>query len=395
MRPKHILFCTFFASTISVGAQSAQNDPVIMTINGKPVTRAEFEYSYNKNGNIKDAVEHKTVEEYVPMFINYKLKVEEAKAARLDTLSSFQKEFQTYRDMQLTPYMVDQAFIDSVALAVYNRTAEQLRGQELIMPAHILVQLKQNEGETAKAKAKAKADSIHAALKAGADFSELAKKHSQDPGTASRGGQLPFIGPGATVKEFESAAYALKKGETSAPVLSPFGYHIIRMTDRKPLETYAELKPKIIEALKRQNIEEASAEQRIRKIVAASKGRLTREMVLDSVMNANISHNSDLRFLIQEYHDGLLLYEVSKREVWDVAAADTKGLEKHFKANKKKYAWKEPHFKGFVFHTKNSKLNKKVAKLLKKIPSAIGGRLSRKPSTKTPLSLRQTAPTSA
>lgn len=366
MFSKTLLFCTLFASALTVGAQSAQSDPVLMTVNGKAVTRAEFEYSYNKNGNVEGAVERKSVEEYVPMFVNYKLKVEAALAARLDTLSSFKKEFHTYRDMQLTPFMVDQTFIDSVALSIYNRTAERLGGHDLIRPAHILIKLKQDAGETERAAAKAKADSIYAALKAGADFAELAKSHSADPGTARVGGQLPLIGPGATVKEFEDAAYALKTGETSEPVLSPFGYHIIRMTERKPLDPYSTLKPEIIEALKKQNIEEISAEQRIAKIVAASKGRLTREEVLDSVMQANIKNNAELRYLIQEYHDGLLLYEVSKREVWDVAASDKQGLERWYKTHKKKYAWEKPHFKGFVFHTKDAKLKKKIIKLLKK-----------------------------
>ena len=122
-----------------------------------------------------------------------------------------------------------------------------------------------------------------------------------------------MAGPGAFVKEYEEAAYALNKGEMSAPVLSPFGYHIIKMTDRKPLDSFEKLKPEIMTMLKRQNIEEASSQHRIKQLVDASNGRLTREAVLDSVMNAHIGENAELRYLIQEYHDGLLLYEVSKR----------------------------------------------------------------------------------
>ena len=344
---------------------AADDDPVIMTVNGKPVLKSEFEYSYRKNGNVEGAVETKTVREYVPMFINYRLKVAEAEATHLDTLSSFKREFLTYRDMQLTPYMTDQAFIDSIAHLVYDRTAQQLQGKDLIRPAHILIQVKQSATEAEKQAAHLKADSICSALKQGADFAELARKYSADPGTAAKGGQLPMIGPGATVKEFEDAAYALKQGETSEPVLSPFGYHIIRMTERKPLDPFEKLYPEILSALKRQNIEEASAEQRIKKMVDSSHGRLTREAVLDSVMNANIAHNQQLRYLIQEYHDGLLFYEVSKREVWDVAASDSTGLEKWYKQHKKQYAWKEPRFKGFVYHTKDAHLAKPAAKMLK------------------------------
>ena len=361
---RSLFIATALAFALSAQAQT-KSDPVVMTINGKPVTQSEFLYSYNKNGNVEGAVEKKTVQEYIPMFVNYKLKVAAAEAAHLDTLASFKREFLTYRDMQLTPYMIDQAFIDSIARLVYDRTAQQLNGKDLLRPAHILIAVKQKATDAEKAAAKAKADSIYTALQNGADFAQLAKQFSADPGTAQKGGQLPLIGPGTTVKEFEDAAYSLKQGETSQPVLSPFGYHIIRMTERKALDPFETLKPEILANLKRQNIEEASAEQRIKRMVDASNGRLTREAVLDSVMNAHISNDQNLRYLIQEYHDGLLLYEVSKRQVWDVAATDTLGLERWFKTHKKQYAWKEPAFKGFVYHCKDAKTGKSVGKFLK------------------------------
>lgn len=351
---------------LPAGAQG-KADPVLMTVNGKSVTRAEFEYSYNKNGNVEGAVEKKTVEEYVPMYVNYKLKVAAAEAARLDTLKSFREEFRTYRDMQLTPYLTDSAYIDSVARGMYNATLKRLDGHDLIRPAHILIAVKQSATEAEKNAAKATADSLCAALKGGADFADLAKRFSADKGSGANGGQLPLLGPGSTVKEFEDAAYALKTGETSAPVLSAFGYHIIRMTERHPLAPYAEVKPDIVAQLKRyRNIEEASADHRISRMVAESSGRLTREAVLDSVMNAHTATDSSLRYLIQEYHDGLLLYEVSKRQVWDVAAADSAGQERWYKAHKKQYAWDEPRFKGYIYQCKDAKLDKAVAKVLKK-----------------------------
>ena len=123
------LISSLFALALTAGAQSV-SDPVLMTINGKQVTKSEFEYSFHKNGNVEGAVEKKTVEEYVPMFINYKLKVAAAEAAGMDTLTSFRKEFHTYRDMQLTPYLVDQEFIDSIARMVYDNTVKKLNGQD-------------------------------------------------------------------------------------------------------------------------------------------------------------------------------------------------------------------------------------------------------------------------
>ena len=78
-------------------ALAQQADPVVMTINGQPITRSEFEYSYNKN-NAEGVIDKKTVDEYVDLFINYKLKVMAAQAAKMDTARSFITEFATYRD---------------------------------------------------------------------------------------------------------------------------------------------------------------------------------------------------------------------------------------------------------------------------------------------------------
>ena len=110
--------------------------------------------------------------------------------------------------------MVDKQFIDSIAHLVYDNTKKNLGGKDLIETSHILIQLNQKATEADKNKAKAKADSIYAALKQGADFSDLAKQYSNDPGSAVKGGKLPMVGPGAFVKEFENAAYELKTGKT-------------------------------------------------------------------------------------------------------------------------------------------------------------------------------------
>ncbi len=362
---KKIFIAIFSFLSLSAAAQT-KDDPVLMTINGKPVTRAEFEYSYNKNGSVDGAVEKKTVGEYVDMFINYKLKVAAAEEARMDTLSSFLDEFRQYRDLQLTPAMVDTVFIDSVARSLYDRSKAQLGGKDLLRPAHILLMVKQNQGEAEKNAAAQKADSIWNLLQGGADFEELARKFSQDPGSASKGGLLPWIGPGSVLKEFEDAAYALQVGQYSKPFLSPVGYHIVWMKERKQLEPYEILRPEIMKGLSRQGIEEVSAENKIKKVIDASGGRLTREAVMDSLLQSQLTTNPDLKYLVMEYHDGLLLYEVSKRQVWDVAATDEAGLEQQFKKNKKKYAWSEPRFKGFVYHCRDGKQAKAVKALLKK-----------------------------
>ncbi len=369
MKKTLILVAVAFLGNIFVHAKS-NDDPVLMKINGKNITRSEFEYSYNKNNSVDGAVEKKSVGEYVDMFINYKLKVEAALDARMDTLESFRNEFQTYRDMQLTPFLIDTVYIDSLARQVYDRTKARLNGADLVHPAHIFLRLRQDATPDEKESKRQKADSIYAMLKRGADFGQLARKYSDDAGSAEKGGQLPWIGPNATVKEFEDAAYALKTGELSSPVLSPVGYHIIYMTGRKPLEPYEQRRSGIIEMLKQRGIEATSSEHKIKDMIARSGNRLTREAILDSIQNDKVANDNDLRYLIQEYHDGLLLYEISKQKVWDVAANDSIGLAAYFKKNKKKYRWTEPRFKGFVYYTKREEMLKPVAKTLKKSKDA-------------------------
>ena len=97
----------------------AQEDPIVMRINGQPVTRSEFEYNYNKN-NSEGVIDKKNVEEYAELFVNYKLKVLAALDDHLDTLSSYQKEFRQYRDQQIRPLLVPEGAKEKEVRAYYD-----------------------------------------------------------------------------------------------------------------------------------------------------------------------------------------------------------------------------------------------------------------------------------
>ena len=364
---KKILGLIALCLACSYGAGKNIDDPVLLEINGKKITRSEFEYSFNKNHDAQNKADNPSLSDYVDMFINYKLKVEDALAAKLDTTKSFRKEFENYRDMQLTPLLVDTVYIDSVAHSYYNTLIKRMEGKDLIHPAHIFLLIPQNATDSLRAQKKQRIDSIANLLKSGANFATLAQQYSEDKGSAAKGGQLPWIGPHSTIKEFEDAAYALKDGETSQPIETPIGFHIIRMNGRRPIGTYDQLKPTIVQALKRQDIEEKSGEHTIQKIIQASNGRLTRDMVIDSIYQKALADNPNLKYLVQEYYDGLLLYDISKRKICDKAAQDSVGLGKFFKKNKKKYKWTEPRFKGFLFYATDENLIAPVRKMLGKI----------------------------
>ena len=324
------ILCAF---AITAGAQTS--DPVVMTINGQNVTRSEFEYSYNKN-NGDEVIEKTTVEQYVPLFVNYKLKVAAALDARLDTLASFKQEFAKYRDQQVRPSIVTSEDVENEARKIYDDRQKMIGDKGLIRPSHILIRLSQKASSAAQDSAKARIDSIYACLRSGADFADLATRLSQDPGSAKRGGLLPWICIGQTLKEFEDVAFSLNKGEMSKPFLSPVGYHIVKMTDRKQLEPYDSLRANIITFIEKRNLRDAIAQRKVSEMVKSSNGQLTAAEIMQQRADSLAKVDEAMKYLIQEYHDGLLLFEVSNREVWEKAAADSVGQMKWYKKYRKK-----------------------------------------------------------
>lgn len=351
----------FTALVVSAAAMAQTNDPVVMTVNGIPVTLSEFEYSFNKN-NSEGVIDKKTVEEYVDLFINYKLKVCAALDAKYDTLTSFKNEFAQYRDQQILPALVTDDDMMAEAHNIYDRTAKSIGPDGLVQTRHIMLRLDQQASAEERAKAKTRMDSIYNALKQGAEFAELATRLSQDPGSARQGGLLPFVARGQFVKEYEDVAFAMQPGDMSEIVESPYGYHIIRMEARKQFEPFDYHKESILKFMEQRNMRDQIAEQKVKKIVEQSDGKLTKAAYMDNKADSLAALDSDLQNLIREYHDGLLLYEISNKLVWDKAAKDEVGLASFFKKNKKKYQWSDgPRFKGMAYHVKTQDDVKAVA----------------------------------
>ena len=342
------------------------DDPVVMKINGQPVSRSEFEYSFNKN-NSEGVIDKKSVDEYVDLFVNSKLKVEAAKEARLDTLKSFLNEFAGYRDQQIRPAMITDADIEAEARRIYEETRSRIDGNGgMTKPAHILVMVKQKADEAQQKAAKERIDSIYNALQNGADFAELAKKCSDDKGTAANGGELQWIAKGMTLKEFEDAAWALEKGQMSKPVLSPAGWHIILLKDKGNFFDYDSQRADIVRYIEQRGLREKIIDNKLDSIGKAQN--TTAEKVLEAKRLELEANDSDLRNLIKEYYDGLLLYEISNRTVWEKAAADEAGLVAYFKKNKKNYKWDAPRFKGIAYHVKDQADVKAVKDAVKGLP---------------------------
>lgn len=215
-------------------AQSKLDKKVLMTIGDKPVTVKEFTDIYNKN-NLKDEViEKKSVDEYLDMFVNYRMKVMEAYALQLDTSAKFKKELDGYRKQLAKPYFTNDEVSEELVEEAYQRKLKDIRA------SHILITCDKHAlpADTLKAYNKAM-DIRKKALKG--DFGEVAATYSQDPtardrkadanGPARKGnhGDLGYFTVFDMVYPFETGAYNTPEGEISMPVRSDFGYHIIKV----------------------------------------------------------------------------------------------------------------------------------------------------------------------
>ncbi len=355
-----------FISTFVSMCVCAQIDPVLMTVAGRDVTRSEFEYSLNKNSVGGKVTSKDEIRKYVDLFVDYRLKVRAALDAKLDTLSSFWKEYRFYRDSQLHSYVYDSTYADSVAHVVYDAVKESVGDSDIVLLSHLFLRIPQNSSENVAELQKARADSLWRALSNGADFAVLVRNFSQDSHSSVTGGKLGWLSPSQMMPEFRDTVYSLVPGHYSRPFASPAGYHIVFVHARKPFGNFAEMRKDILENLNARGLREDAAEHEINRLVQESGGSLSREDIIKKIQDRAERQNPALKYLLAEYYDGLLLYEATNKLVWQRATDDNSGLEKFFNDNKRKYKWESPRFRGYVVKTHSMELLSSVTKILKK-----------------------------
>lgn len=207
---------------------SQQKDEVIMTVKSKPVYKSEFENIYKKN-NKEVNVSKEALDEYMVLFTNFKLKVTEAEELGMDTVRKFRDELEGYRKQLAKPYLVDNNLNDNLISEAYERLKTEVRA------SHILVKCEQDATPEDTMKAYKKALSIRdKVLKA--DFATIAAMPgmSDDPSAVKNKGDLGYFTSMQMVYPFENACYKLKVGEVSMPVRTRFGYHILKVVDKRP-----------------------------------------------------------------------------------------------------------------------------------------------------------------
>lgn len=279
MKKRTLGLLTFSAMSLATIAQTAStSDPVIMTVNGKPVYKSEFENVYKKNSGKEISKEPKSVKEYVDLFSTFKMKVFEAEANGLDTNITFKTELAGYRRQLASPYLTDKNVNDALLHEAYERMKTEIKASHILVllaedalpkdtieaytrimiirdatmgkaPSAARIAeyeailkksssgLSKNSTAADSAKFKQKLDAVKGlaaqANMSGDKFEAVAKKASEDPSAKDNGGDLGYFTSLQMVYPFENAAFSTKVGEEGMPIRTRFGYHILKVYDKR------------------------------------------------------------------------------------------------------------------------------------------------------------------
>lgn len=388
----------------------AQQDPVLMWVNGKAVLRSEFESAYHKSRSLRGA-EQKTPGEYVGHFVDSKLKVAAAEVAGIDTTLAFRENLTRYRAQQARFYLTDTVAEAVFARQMYDKMLSSSRSAQVEV-MHIFQSLPQTLSASRIRRAEARMDSIYHALitHPQPDFATFVQKYSDDK-RKFRVERLQMP------EEFENIVFSLQKGEISKPFFTPQGLHIVKLIDRKESLTFDEMHEAIERRLSRQQGVSRTTEALLQKLKAEYnytpheagveelllKGETSRPLFtlngqaydgatfqrfaaahpqgIKAQLNAFVTKTIlDYEYarleqkypafhqLMQAHKERMLLAEISHREVGQKAATDEAGLSTYFSLHSSDYRWTPPRYKGIVLHCADKKVAKQAKKLIKKLP---------------------------
>ncbi len=500
-----ILAC---AAALTLSAK-APKDPVLMTVDGQPVTISEFEYLFHKNAD--QQLEQESKDDYLQRFIDYKLKVAQARHEQVDTTPEFIKDFKQYRRELTLPYLRDTEVEQQILNESYAHTLENVNIDHIMFPigrpdladsvralivegkidfleaatkysidpslrqnggkygwitagvypyefeeavyntpvgevsavtetpygyhimrinerrpdagevhgAHILIQAGEKRDSIA---AKALIDSLYGALRAGADFAELARNFSDCPSKAE-GGDLGWFGRGRMVPDFEDVIFGLNLNEYSEPFQTRFGWHIAKKIDARRAsknDAMGEIKAAIARDIRSVRPRLARGEQLMKEYntrlnepafealiknaetfgydstrVLMAEDKTPLIYVADSIITVSDFFDGDYRFnprqpidrqlrdrmktrlvsttlvyedhrledkypdfrnVAREYREGLMLFASMEKNVWNRPTDDPEGLQKYFEANRDKYAFTSPRWKGYIIYAASDSL---------------------------------------
>ncbi len=224
----------FFALLWLTGWASAfaqAEDPVLFTVADDPVRVNEFTYIYSKTNGEKADFSRASLEEYLDLYIKFKLKVRKARDMQLDTIPALKKELAKYRKQLADSYLVNKKVMQGLLEEAYERKKQD------VALRHILFKVDAQAGPEKEAEALAKAEEAYREITQGkADFEAVAEARSEDPSSKSKGGSIGFqtalFPPGFYA--LETAAYTLPAGKVSEPIRTRAGYHLVQVDERRP-----------------------------------------------------------------------------------------------------------------------------------------------------------------
>ena len=208
-----------------MGSFAQDNDPVLLSIDGQDIRVSEFEAVYKKNNQVTN---QKALEEYLDLYIKFRLKVRNAENLGMDTLQSFKKELAGYRKQLAEPYLSDNDVTIELIKEAYDRMQYEVKA------SHIMISMTPGASPQDTLNAYKRLMAIRKRIEKGEDFEKLAAELSEDPSAKENGGNLGYFSALYMVYPFETAVYKLKVGEVSMPVRTQFGYHLIKLEDKRP-----------------------------------------------------------------------------------------------------------------------------------------------------------------
>jgi peptidyl-prolyl cis-trans isomerase SurA len=235
---KRILYVGAAAVTLLAGCKTSKpattaapatpTGPAIETLGTYPVPASEFAYVYRKNNSsAADYGTRASVNEYLDLYTNFRLKVLEAEQKGLDTTQAFKRELDGYRQQLAQPYLTEKSVTDNLVREAYDRMGQEVNA------SHILIRVAPDASPQDTLKAYEKITKIRQQIVGGEDFGQLAREVSEDPSARENGGKLGYFTAMQMVYPFESAAYKTPVGQVSQPIRTRFGYHVIKVNDKR------------------------------------------------------------------------------------------------------------------------------------------------------------------
>ncbi len=214
-------------ATVMISGLSAQESPVLLTIGDEEVLLEEFERIYRKNNNA-GSLTRQSPEEYLELFINFKLKVKEAEALGMDTTSRYKNELKGYRKQLAKPYLVDEEDKEDMMKEAY------LWSKYDVKASHILIRLPDSPLPADTLEAHEKMLVIRDRIRSGEAFETVARATSEDETVRQNGGLLNYFTVFSMVYPFERMAFTTPPGQLSMPFRTGYGYHILKVHDKRP-----------------------------------------------------------------------------------------------------------------------------------------------------------------